>query len=168
MKHGTERQSLASVSPLSVAPRYAGALKRIASSPVAQNMAGRTTTRSIAAGRPLSAALVLGMGRLTVDYDTPLGSKSAPLNLIPTDTYVSATGKVTAVTVNGTDDAPRAFVVLTSTTGEQATVDVSTDRYLDLYGWLVEGETVEVRGTVRRPYAEWPPLIDAAGVVPRS
>lgn len=113
--------------------------------------------------RPLSAARVLGYGRLPVDHANGTG----PLDETPLGTLVTATGTITRITMAGTNDAPRAFATLSAgRAGTSATVNVGSDHYLSLFGYLVEDTEVEIEGTVRQPFEDWPPLIDATGVRP--
>ncbi|WP_144317009.1 hypothetical protein [Streptomyces sp. sk226] len=108
---------------------------------------------------PLSATLIGPLGRLRVDFIDALGASTDRLDNVKTDTCIDTSGTVHAVRLIGTDEEPRATLTLTSPTGDSAIVAVSADVYPSVFGDLVEGQSIRISGSVRRPFADMPPFI---------
>ncbi|MFH8813030.1 hypothetical protein ACH4GZ_38525 [Streptomyces hygroscopicus] len=90
-------------------------------------------------------------GRLPVDFDTPLGLNSKPLNDVPTGTDVEVTARiVNSKTLAG----GRVALVIGDHNGNTAMVSMRTADVMTAYrvhgGPIKAGQMVIVRGTVAR------------------
>ncbi|MCZ0984021.1 hypothetical protein O1L60_45485 [Streptomyces diastatochromogenes] len=99
-------------------------------------------------------------GRLLVEYIGDMGPVTRRVDMVPAETLVAVTGTVTALHLTGPDEEPRAVFTVTGSTSESARCVVSTERYLDLWSFLVEDARIRVSGRVRRPLANEPGYID--------
>lgn len=127
-------------------------------------MKNRTGLTAVSGSSPQANRLHRPKGRLIVDFADAFGANASPMDRLPAGMSVAATGTVTSVNVHGTDDAPRATLVLTSNTGDSATVAIDSEAYPQLFGELVEGHQVELRGEIKRPFKDMPPFLQAASV----
>lgn len=152
------------------ASEYEQAIQRLGVRPHMGVMADRIQNRTTPlAPRPLSATLTPTLGRIPVDYtDYRGGTRTRSLDQIPAGERVTATGTINAARVHGDDDTPRLTFTLSSSTGDSAIVSVGMDRYLDVFGFVVDGREVEVTGEVKRPFQGMPAFLAASGIAPRS
>jgi hypothetical protein len=106
--------------------------------------------------RPTPSALSQPIGRLRVDYTDGFGNANDRLDNVRAGLFAIAQGAIRSTHLHGDDEEPRATFTLTGATGESAIVAVGSDAYFEFFGDLVDGRTVEVHGTVIRPFPNGP------------
>ncbi|WP_399559042.1 hypothetical protein OIA45_49075 (plasmid) [Streptomyces chartreusis] len=102
-------------------------------------------------------------GRLTIDQIGNL--TEGRLSAMVTGTFVLISGTIESVRLFGDDlvndwNYPRATVRLSSGTGADVVVDVSTAHYGRIWGYLVMGRRFGLAGHVRRPQPDAPIVVD--------
>lgn len=115
--------------------------------------------------------------RLTPPYGTPEGDivvfagarapfRPAPLNQLDDETAVITAGLVDAVRMHGTPDEPRITFILINDEGQATYAAIGTEVYEEIFGVVVEGTKVHIRGICRRPFEDAPPYIHVTDAEP--